>query len=130
VWKHKGRDVQRFRAETAYPILKKLRFLATAEPWEGHSRAKVRGVWQQLCARLDVPWDAVKDIKARAAVQKLRETYPPLEFIRVEFRQVGPWTEQLDPLTTLAEHAEKPDKRNREFYDALESMPEARLDTW
>ena len=105
--------------------------MATTEPWMGATEMNVRRGWARLSYMLGVPFETVSGIPPREVMRRIQAAYPELDFIRVEFRQVGPWTELLDPLANLVTvGGARADKRMNDFYDKIEQMTPADLDAW
>mgnify|MGYP001584059444 CR=1 FL=1 len=133
VWGYKGRPGERrmVKAENPYKALRTLRRMATTEPWMGATEMNVRRGWARLSYMLGVPFETVSGIPPREVMRRIQAAYPELDFIRVEFRQVGPWTELLDPLANLVTvGGARADKRMNDFYDKIEQMTPADLDAW
>lgn len=132
VWRYKGTGrTSQLMAQRQLRILRLLRRLATNEPWRGATIQSLRKSWMRLSLMSDMPWDAVQGLKAKEVILRIQASYPEIEFIRVEWRQVGAWTEMLDPLTNLVTNTtQNSDRRLQAVYDMVEAMGPEELDTW
>jgi hypothetical protein len=132
VWRYAGEKRDRtYVSDSPSSVLRMLRRIGTDEPWMGCSPTQIKRCWAWICRRLGVPFEAVADLSAKQALLKLRDSYPPLEYIRVEQRQVAPWTEMLDPLTSLrTASADRTDKRRQQNIETVEAMTREQLDAW
>lgn len=132
VWGYKGSKAKQVKiAQQPTRVLRMLRRLATDEPWMGASIGSLRKAWNHLQLRTEVAWEAVSERTLRDVMLAIQQTYPELDYIRVEFRQVGPWVEQLDPMRTLRTvTSEAADVRQLALVDKVEGMSREELDTW
>lgn len=133
VWGYKNKpgNKRMLKAESPHKVLRTLRRMATTEPWMGATESNVRRGWARLSFMLGVPFETVSDVPPKEVMRRIQAAYPELDFVRVEFRQVGPWTELLDPLANLTTPATaRMDQRLNEFYEKIEQMTPADLDAW
>ena len=133
VWRYKGqRRIRTLVSDRPDVVLRMLRRVGTDEPWMGVTSIQFRRCWAWLARRLGVDFAAVADISPRQALLSLRDSFPPLEYIRVESRQVAPWTEMLDPLQSLrTPGTPKADAKKVATLTLAERMArEKTLDTW
>lgn len=132
LWKYTGsKKVHELRADTTSTVLKMLRRVATKTPWLGVGRAALRKAWSRLCFRLNIPYDAIAGLSPREVIQRIQDTFPELEWVRVEFRQVGQWTEMIDPLNNLrTASSDKQDARTEQLFDDISQWSQAQLDDW
>lgn len=132
LWNYQGsRRVHELRADKPAPILKMLRRVATKVPWLGMGRTALRKGWARLCMRLGVPFEAVEGLSPRDVAQRIQDTFPRLEWCRVEHRQVGEWVETLDPLNTLrTAGTDKTDATTEALFDDVATWETAKLDEW
>lgn len=132
LWKYAGSHrVHELRADKTGPILKMLRRVATQTPWLGTGKSVLRKAWARLCFRLDVPFDVVAGLGPREVVQRIQDTFPKLDWVRVEHRQVGPWVQTLDPLNTLRSRTNDiADAKTEKMFDEVESWTPEQLDAW
>lgn len=132
LWKYKGaKKVHELRSDTPAPALNMLRRVATTTPWMGVTKGQLRKAWARLQMRLELQAAAIKHFGPREVIQKIQDTFPELEWVRVEHRQVGEWVEQINPLVTL--HTEKSiraDKRTVKMFETIEAMTSEELDAW
>lgn len=132
VWKYQGEQRPRkFVSDSASVILRMLRRIGTDEPWLGVTPTQLKRAWAWVARRRQVPFEAIAAMGPKQTLLALRDSYPPLEFIRVESRQVAKWGEVLDPLTTLASNrTPKADQQKRDLVASVEAMDRATLDAW
>lgn len=132
LWKYAGsKHVHELRGDKPSPVLKMLRRVATKTPWLGMGRLALRKAWARLCMRLNVPFDAVGGLQPREVAQRIQDTFPRLEWVRVEHRQVGDWTETIDPLNTLRTGTtDAADARVEKMFDEVGAMDAEALDSW
>lgn len=136
VWRYKGqRRERKFVSERPDAVLRMLRRVGTDEPWMGVTPTQFRRCWAWLARRLGVDFAVVADISPRQALLSLRDSFPKLEYIRVESRQVAPWTEVLDPLQSLRTAGTARSDAKRELVlevaeDMFNDPDRARLDKW
>lgn len=113
---NRGRDCYRF-------VLR----LAGEKPWHGASRVYMRRVWAFLSKQMNVPTAAVMDYSARDAMIALREGNAKVAWMRIEMRQVGAWTEMVDPMEVLKPKTLVKMRAKAEAYcDFLDEHPEKR----
>lgn len=132
VWKYQGEQRPRtFVSDSASTMLRMLRRIGTDAPWLGVTPTQLRRVWAWVARRRNVPFEAIANMPPSAALLALRDSYPPLEYIRVESRQVAKWTEVLDPLVTLATPSTpKADQKKLDLLAQVAAMDRATLDVW
>lgn len=133
-WGHVGGDKSKDRvvqSEKLAPVLSALRRVGTDTPWMGSNKTSFRKCWARLCFRLDVPFTAVADMSVRDVLRAIQASFGKLRFITVEFRQVGQWTELLDPLDSLrSANQDKLDKKRLDTLDQIGAMTREDLDKW
>lgn len=132
VWKYQGqKSVRKLIASSPTTILRMLMRVGTDEPWMGINPTQLKRTWAWLARRLNVNFDAVADVTPRNALLGLRDSFPALEYIRVETRQVAPWVEFLDPLVNLrTPSSDKMDTKRLATLAEVEGMTRAELDAW
>jgi hypothetical protein len=132
LWKYQGsKHVHELRGDRPLTVLKMLRRVATKTPWLGIGRSALRKSWARLCMRLNVPFDVVSGLSPREVAVRIQETFPRLEWCRVEHRQVGDWTETIDPLNTLrTPTTDAGDARTEKLFDDIGAMGTVELDNW
>lgn len=132
VWQYKGQTRKRILvAEQPSRVLRMLRRIGTRQPWLGVTEIQFRRAWAWLARRLYVPFAAVADIPADDILLRLQDSFPALDYIRVEHRQVGEWTELLDPLHTLrTPSASKIVAKAEAVAEKARHMSRAELDAW
>lgn len=132
VWRYKGKHrTGQLMAQRQLRILRFLRRLATNEPWRGATIQTLRKCWMRLSLMSDVPFDEIQHLRAEEVLTRIQQTYPEVEFARVEWRQVGAWTEMLDPLVNLqTEATENSDRRLAAIYAQVAEMTTEQLNTW
>lgn len=132
VWKYVGEQQPRtYVSDSASTVLRMLRRIGTDEPWMGVTPTQLKRTWAWVARRRGVPFDAIAEMRPRDALLALRDSFPPLEYIRVESRQVGTWTEVLDPLATLVSSKQsRVDQKRLATLAAAEAMSRAELDAW
>jgi hypothetical protein len=133
LWKYRSQKYQPHELVSERPltILKMLRRLCAAEPWMGATANNLRGCWAYLASVEHLLWHEVVDLSVREAQLRIQSHWGPLEWLRVEFRQVGPWVEMLDPLDNLKEPGtEKWDIRARANFAKVEGMTREELDNY
>jgi len=133
-WGHVGGDKSKDRvvqSEKLAPVLSALRRVGTDTPWMGSNKTSFRKCWARLCFRLDVPFTAVASMSVREVLLAIQASFGKLRFITVEFRQVGQWTELLDPLDSLRSvNQDKLDKKRLDTLDQIGAMTREDLDKW
>lgn len=132
VWAYKGQPrPRRLMAESAQRILRALRRIATTEPWRGTTQTTLKKAWVRLAFLMDAPFEVVEGMGPREVIQRIQDAYGPLDFVRVEYRQVGQWTEMLDPLANLpTAGTANGDAKMARFYDKVEQMTPEQLNAW
>jgi hypothetical protein len=132
VWKYKGARTSSVQlAQLPSRTLRLLRRIGTNTPWTGATKTSIRKCWARLAFVLDSPWDSVASLSAKEAILAIQHTYPALEWIRVEWRQVGEWTDMLDPLTHLRTPSTLAAERRLEaLFETLDGMTREELDNW
>ena len=112
-------------------VLSHVRLLVSPHPWIGARKTHLRSVWNRLAARLDVPVADLAHLPLREACLALRATFPPLDWMRVEFRQVGRWTEMVEPLAYLhTPQTDQADARSAALLAWVEAMTPEELQKW
>lgn len=132
LWRYKGsKRVGSLMAQRQLRILRFLRRIGTTEPWRGATTQALRKGWMRLSLMCDLPFSEVADLPAKDVMARIQRAYPDVDFIRVEYRQVGEWTEMIDPLTYLESDAtNNADRRLAALYAQVEGMTEAQLNNW
>jgi|SRR6185295_103049 len=132
IWRYVGdRRTRELRADRPLPVLNMLRRIGTNEPWTGTTKSSLKRAWARLCLRLGVPFAQVEGLGPREVVKRIQDSYPRLDWIRVEQRQVGEWTETIDPLNALRQAgSDKTDAKRAELFDHIASLPPEELDKW
>lgn len=132
LWRYTGsKTAHELRADSPAPILRMLRRVATKTPWLGCGRMVLRKAWSRLCFRLNVPFDAISGLAPKDVVQRIQDSFPKLDWIRVEHRQVGDWVETIDPLNTLrTDRTDKDDARTTALFEEVAGWDTQTLDDW
>lgn len=131
-WKYKTEKAARqLVSDRAFAVLQLMRRIGTNEPWTGCTETQLKRSWAYLARRMDVPFEAVAELSLRQALLNLQATFPALEYIRVEMRQVAEWTTVIDPVRKLATvYTERAEKKRRARLVELEALTRAQLDAW
>lgn len=132
LWKYVGsKTLHELRGDKPATVLKMLRRVATPAPWLGTGRTTLRKAWARLTMRLGVPYDAISGLGPKDVILRIQQTFPKLEWVRVEHRQVGEWVETIDPLNTLrSPSSDRSDARTVELFERVSKMTTAELDDW
>jgi hypothetical protein len=132
VWKYQGEKRPRtYVSDSATAVLRLLRRIGTDEPWMGVTPTQLKRCWAWIARRRGVPFEAIADMTPKQALLALRDSFPALEYIRVESRQVAKWNEVLDPLNSLRTDATaRGDRQRQELIDTVEQMAREQLDAW
>lgn len=132
VWKYKGEQRPRyFVSDNPGAVLRMLRRIGTDEPHMGVNASQLKRSWAWLARRLQVSFAAVAHIEPREILIRLRDSFPPLEYIRVEQRQVAAWTEMIDPMNGLKRPTtEKTDIKREMTMATVQGMTREQLDAW
>lgn len=134
LWKHRTQKgpAHELVSERPLTILKMLRRLCSEEPWTGAAKSNLRRGWAYLAMRRRLLWHEVVDLSVREVQKQIQAYWGPLEWLRVEFRQVGPWTEMLDPLDNLKQPkvTERWDIKAGKNLAEVEAMTREELDAW
>lgn len=132
VWKYQGEARPRtFVSDSQSTVLRMLRRIGTDAPWLGVTPTQLKRAWAWVARRRGVPFDAIADMRPKETLLALRDSYPPLEYIRVESRQVAKWGEVLDPLDLLkTASTAASDKKKQATIDEVEQMTREQLDAW
>lgn len=132
LWQYRGqKTVHVLAAERPLTILKMVRRLCGTEPWRGATKMQIKRGWAHLARRLGVVFSAVAGIGPRDLFLRIQQAYGELNWLRVEFRQVGPWVEMQDPLENLQEPGTaKWDARCERNMAEIEAMTPEQLDAW
>lgn len=102
VWRRVGDTSNRTRIfATPLPLYRLLLRLGTNAPWEGATPGSLKGITCALARALGVPTKTLINRPIRQVYTDLSQTHRPLQFLRVEARQVLPWHEVGDPLTMM-----------------------------
>lgn len=132
IWAYQGSKTRKVvLAQQPSRILKRLRRLATTEPWMGATITALRKSWNHLKLKQELQWEDVAGLGIREVMLQIQRSYPDLDFIRVEFRQVGDWVQMLEPehrLRTPTTNAS--DERQLALLARIEAMPPDELDNW
>lgn len=132
VWKYRGEHRPRyFVADRPASVLRMLRRVATDQPELGVTPTQFKRAWAWLARRIGVSFPAVAEIPPAEILIRLRDSFPRLEYVRVEQRQVGAWAETLDPLVTLRTPAiAKSEAKRQELVNVLQTFTREQLDAW
>lgn len=132
VWKYKTeRHPRQMVSDRAFAVLQLMRRIGTREPWTGCTETQLRRSWAYLARRQNVDFSVVAELGIKQALLNLQATFPKLEYIRVEMRQVAEWVQVIDPVRKLATAStERAAKRKRERLAVLEQMTREQLDAW
>lgn len=132
LWHYVGsKNTHEFRGDRQATVLKMLRRVATPAPWLGMSRGQVKKGWARLCMRMNVPFEMVAGFSPKEMALRIQATFPLLDWVRVEHRQVGEWVETIDPLNTLrTPTSDRADARTTAMFAEIEAMSQAQLDAW
>lgn len=132
LWKYQGgRKVHELRSERPAAVLRMLRRVATDTPWFGVGRRILRKAWARLCFRMNIPFAAIAGLPPKDVIVRIQETFPKLDWVRVEHRQVGNWVETIDPLNTLrTPGTDREDVRTEAMFALVSAMTPEELDKW
>lgn len=132
VWKYASEKAPRqFVSDRAFAVLQLMRRIGTKEPWTGCTETQMKRSWAYVARRQNVPFEAVAEMSLRQALLALQASFPKLEFIRVEMRQVAEWTTVIDPVRALAtEYTERAMAKRAKTVAAIEAMTREQLDAW
>lgn len=131
-WKYKGEKAPRqMVSDRAFAVLQLMRRVGTSEPWTGCTETQLKRSWAYLARRQNVPFETVAELSLRQALLNLQATFPKLEYIRVEMRQVAEWTTVIDPVRKLATvYTERAERKRRARLLELETFTREQLDAW
>lgn len=132
IWKYKGeRNPRAFVSDRAFAVLQLMRRVGTKEPWTGCTETQMKRSWAYLARRQNVPFEAVAEMTLKQALLALQASFPKLEYIRVEMRQVGTWTPVLDPVKKLATvYTERAGIKRAKTLARIEALTREQLDAW
>jgi hypothetical protein len=132
VWKYEGQKHPRILvSDNSNSILRMLRRVGTDEPWMGVTPVQFKRCWAWVARRLNIDFGAVAHMGPREALLALRDSFPKLEYIRVDSRQVAPWVELIDPLESLRTMSTgRADQKRLALFEEAESMSEEELAAW
>lgn len=132
VWYYKGEEHPRqFVSDRAFSVLQLMRRIGTDEPWTGCTETQLKRSWAYLARRQNVDFSVVAELSLRQALLNLQATFPKLEYIRVEMRQVAEWTTVIDPVRKLATvYTERAERKRRARLGELEQLTREQLDAW
>lgn len=131
-WKYKGEKAPRqLVSDRAFSVLQLMRRIGTDQPWTGCTETQLKRSWAYLARRQNVTFEAVAELGIKQALLNLQATFPKLEYIRVEMRQVGEWTAVLDPVRKLATiYTERAAKKRATAVARIEALTREQLDAW
>ena len=104
---------------------------ATASRWLGWNPSRLRKAWWILSKRSPIPVDTIESMSLLEVVETLCRISKQIDWLRVEMRAVGTWTEVMDPLNTLksvstdATYAKK-----AELFERLNSLTQGESEAW
>lgn len=132
VWKYKGeKNPRQFVSDRAFAVLQLMRRIGTKEPWTGCTETQMKRSWAYLARRQNVPFEAVAEMGLKQALLSLQASFPKLEFIRVEMRQVAEWTTVIDPVRKLAtSYTERAGAKRAATLACIEGLTREQLDAW
>jgi hypothetical protein len=134
VWRYKGEKRNRYYvSDNPGSVLAMLWRVGTDKPYRGVTQTQFRRAWAWYARRLNVSIEAVKAISPLDILTRLQESFPVLDFVRVEQRQVAPWVEMLDPVTNI--HLLRPktitaEEKRHAFWVSVARMTPEELDAW
>lgn len=131
-WKYKGeKNPRQFVSDRAFAVLQLMRRIGTDMPWTGCTETQLKRSWAYLARRQNVPFETVAELGLKQALLNLQATFPKLEYIRVEMRQVGTWTPVIDPVRKLATvYTERAAQKRATVVATIEQMTRQQLDAW
>lgn len=101
--------------------------LASDTPWRGTNPRKLAQMWVALSRVMGLTLPEVLHYKTRDAALALQRNNRKIEWLRIEMRQVGQWTEMVEPLEVLKpKQWAKWAKRMDDYCDYLDEHPELR----
>jgi hypothetical protein len=132
VWKYVGeKNARQHVSDRAFAILQMMRRIGTKEPWTGCTETQMKRSWAYLARRLNQPFEVVAEMSLRQALVALQASFPKLEYIRVEMRQVADWVQVVDPMRVLATRAsDKRAMRSATLVDSVDALSRSELDAW
>ncbi len=133
VWKHKGKKYQHaLLCQRSDKALRAILRVATDEPWRGMTVAQMRKSWLRYMLLSDLDWAAVESMSLQEVSRKLRDAYGKIEFIRVEWRQVGEWTEYMNPMEELlrSPYSRATMLKRDQAVAAVDAMDKDSLNAW
>lgn len=132
LWAYKGSSYRHvLLSQRPSAILRRLRRVGTVTPWDGATVTAVRKCWMRLSLLLDAPFSSIANQSAQSVLLGIQRAYPELEYIRVEWRQVGDWMQMLDPLTNLrGKNSERGEQKLKALYTSLAAMTPEQLNNW
>ena len=132
VWSYKGeKNPRQFVSDRAFSVLQLMRRIGTDMPWTGCTETQLKRSWAYLARRQNVPFETVAELGLKQALLNLQATFPKLEYIRVEMRQVGLWTPVIDPVRKLATvYTERAAQKRATVVARIEQMTREQLDAW
>jgi hypothetical protein len=134
VWRYKGEKRNRYYvSDNPGSVLAMLWRVGTDKPWRGVTATQFRRAWAWYARRLNVSVEAVKDISPLEILTRLQESFPVLDYIRVEQRQTAPWVEMLDPVSNI--HNLRPktidvEEKRSKFRVTVARWSREELDAW
>jgi hypothetical protein len=134
VWRYKGEKRNRYYvSDNPGSVLAMMWRVGTASPQRGVTATQFRRAWAWYARRLNVSVAAVADISPADILVRLQESFPRLDYIRVEQRQVAPWVEMLDPVECI--HNLRPktidaEAKRERFFVHVAEMSREQLDAW
>jgi hypothetical protein len=132
VWRYKG-SVGKHSQIYQRPgyALRALHRLSKTHLHLGLPLSRLKRAWVRLAYRLGVPFEAVKTFKVRDVLTRVAATYGSLSELRIEHRQVGEWTELIDPIRNLRTGRTASYEAERlALLAKLDAMSQEELDKW
>lgn len=132
IWKYRGElRARKYVSDSPGAVLRMLRRVGTDQPHLGVTPTQFKRAWAWLARRMAVGFAAVAHIPPDDILIRLRESFPPLDWIRVEQRQVAQWVETLDPLENLrSKSTEKADAKRQELLNVIQTFTQEQLNEW
>ncbi len=133
IWGFKG-DAYTMRkvSQQKSSALRTLIRVGTSTPWLGWTLGKLKRAWWMLAKQNgELPLDVIAGLSLRDAVLGIQGLRKPVDWIRVESRHVGQWTEVIDPLRVLkGPTTNKRFALKEELMDRIDAMTPEELAAW
>lgn len=133
IWKHKTQKSENRKIfQIPHHALRFVLRLLTDEPWRGMTEGKLRKSWIRYALHTQKPWSEVSKLKLREVAKLCRDIHGPVQYLRVEFRQVGDWVVFIDPLHEMlqAPAAQRAALKMDHIVEAVDAMDPDMLDRW